>query len=46
MDVFTEKRKERENMHLHKLADLLSFHEVAVGGTLPQTEYYLSLIHI
>lgn len=27
-------------MHLHKLADLLSFHEVAVGGTLPQTEYY------
>ena len=40
MDVFTEKRKERENMHLHKLADLLSFHEVAVGGTLPQTEYY------
>ena len=28
MDVFTEKRKERENMHLHKLADLLSFHEV------------------
>ena len=32
MDVFTEKRKERENMHLHKLADLLSFHEVAVGG--------------
>ena len=40
MDVFTEKRKERENMHLHKLTDLLSFHEVAVGGTLPQTEYY------
>ena len=27
-------------MHLHKLTDLLSFHEVAVGGTLPQTEYY------
>ena len=40
MDVFTEKRKERENMHLHKLTDLLSFHEVAVGGTLSQTEYY------
>lgn len=40
MDAFTEKRKEREDMHLHKLADILSFHEVAIGGTLPQTEYY------
>ena len=35
-----EKERQRENMHLHKLTDLLSFHEVAVGGTLPQTEYY------
>lgn len=27
-------------MHLHKLAYLLSFHEVAIGGTLPMTQYY------
>ena len=27
-------------MHLHKFADLVSFEEIAVGGTLPETEYY------
>ena len=36
MDAFTEKRKEREDMHLHKLADILSFHEVAIGEPFPR----------
>jgi len=27
-------------MHLHKFADMVSFEEIAIGGTLPETEYY------
>lgn len=27
-------------MHLHKFADMACFDEVAVGGTLPETEFY------
>lgn len=27
-------------MHLHKFADIAHFDEVAIGGTLPETEFY------
>jgi len=38
MDAFTEKRKECEYMQLHKLVDLLSLDEVAIGGILTRAE--------
>lgn len=31
-------------MHIHKFADCCSFSEVAVGGTLPETEKYRRLL--
>lgn len=27
-------------MHLHKFADLATFDEIGIGGTLPETDYY------